>query len=505
MAAVAVWASASSAVNQRSGKKAPGQHVLLISVDGLHASDLAAWVAEHPGSTLAQLSARGTTYPRASTTVPSDSFPGLLALVTGGTPKSTGVYYDDSYDRSLFAPGNVGCTGTPGTEVVYDESIDVNPAPPPNYAHTTIDPSLLPQQKTPSGCKRVYPHSFLRVNTIFNVAHDAGLYTAWSDKHPSYDLVQGPSGDGVDDLYVPEINSVAKTEGPTQSYDSLKVQAVINEIDGRKSACGLDFNPFQACAAAPVPAILGMNFQVVSVAQKQTAKTKPPALDGGYLNSGTQFSPPLETALQFVDTSLGQMVSELDAKGLTSSTEIIVSAKHGQSPINHDLLTRLDAGTIPGILAAAGIPLAQQTADDSSLLWLADQSQTDAAVAALQASEGNGNPAHIDQILAGKKLARQYGDPATDPRVPDIIVQPENGVIYSTSLKKQAEHGGGAADDTNVALLLVKPDKTGPRQVQAPVSTTQVAPTILDYLGLDWHALQAVQQEHTQPLPASGS
>jgi predicted AlkP superfamily pyrophosphatase or phosphodiesterase len=505
LAAVATWASTSAASSTRTGAEAQGRHVLLISVDGLHASDLAAWIAEHPDSTLAKLAARGTTYPQASTTVPSDSFPGLLALVTGGTPKSTGVYYDDSYDRTLFAPGNTTCSGSPGTEVVYDESVDVNPTPPLSYAHTTIDPAQLPRQKSGSTCTPLYPHSFLRVNTIFNVARDAGLYTAWSDKHPSYDLVNGPPGDGVDDLYVPEINSVPKSEIPTQAYDTLKVEAVLNEIDGRKSACGVDFNPFLTCASAPVPAILGMNFQVVSVAQKQTATTSPPEVSGGYLNHGTQFSAPLENALQFVDHSLAHMVAELDGQGLTGSTEIIVTAKHGQSPIDADLLDRIDPATIPGILASAGIGVAQATQDDSSLIWLADQSQTATAVAALQASVSAGNPAAIDQILAGKALAKQYGDPAADPRVPDIVVQPQHGVVYSLSTKKQSEHGGGAADDTNVALLLVKPDLAGPRTVGAPVSTTQVAPTILDYLGLDPHALQAVKLEHTTALPAAGS
>jgi predicted AlkP superfamily pyrophosphatase or phosphodiesterase len=77
--------------------------VLLVSVDGLHETDLARFVETHPGSTLAALAARGIEYTNAHTTTPSDSFPGLLALVTGGTPRSTGVYYDDSYDRSLFA------------------------------------------------------------------------------------------------------------------------------------------------------------------------------------------------------------------------------------------------------------------------------------------------------------------------------------------------------------------------------------------------------------------
>ena len=82
-------------------------HVLLISVDGLHALDVARFVESHPHSALATLSAHGTTFTNARTPANSDSFPGLLALVTGGSPISHGVFYDVSYDRSLFDPTNV--------------------------------------------------------------------------------------------------------------------------------------------------------------------------------------------------------------------------------------------------------------------------------------------------------------------------------------------------------------------------------------------------------------
>jgi len=37
--------------------------------------------------------------------------------------------------------------------------------------------------------------------------------------------------------------------------------------------------------------------------------------------------------------------------------------------------------------------------------------------------------------------------------------------------------------------------------LSAPVKTTQIAPTILQLLGLDPNALQAVQIEHTAALP----
>ncbi len=106
------------------------KHVLLISIDGLHQLDLANFVASHPNSALAKLTHRGITYCHASTSKPSDSFPGLLAMVTGGSPSVTGVYYDDSsdddsYDRKLSPPG-YECATT-GIEVVYHESVDRNP------------------------------------------------------------------------------------------------------------------------------------------------------------------------------------------------------------------------------------------------------------------------------------------------------------------------------------------------------------------------------------------
>src|SRR5215510_16403990 len=70
------------------------KHVLLISVDGMHALDLTNYVATHPNSTFAQLSAQGKTFTNAYTPYVSDSFPGLSALVTGGSPITAGLWYD---------------------------------------------------------------------------------------------------------------------------------------------------------------------------------------------------------------------------------------------------------------------------------------------------------------------------------------------------------------------------------------------------------------------------
>ncbi len=453
------------------------KHVLLISVDGLHAQDLSRYVAEHPGSALAKLSGQGTSYLSAHTTSPSDSFPGMLALVTGGTPKSTGVYYDDSYDRQLAAPGS-DCK-TPGTEVVFDESVDANTDALDGGGH--IDPAKLPRDPA-NNCQPVMPHSFVRVNNIFNVAKGAGLYTAWSDKHLAYDLLRGPDGKGIDDLYTPEINSaggITDNEKKTAAYDALKVKAILNQIAGKTSGS----------KPAQVPAIFGMNFQALSVAQKTA----------GYKDAWGTPTADVAAALDFVNQSVGQMQDALKAKGLANSTVTIITAKHGQSPVDPALRRVLDSKALQAAIdAAAPGQIQQLTLDTIGLLWMKDGQQADAVAKALL---GKRQELAINHILSGEAVKAQFGDPASDSRVPDLVIVPEVGVIYTKpSATKVAEHGGFSEDDTHVALL-VSGAGVGAGKVTTPVTTTQVAPTILTLLGLDPSKLQAVGIEHTQPLP----
>jgi hypothetical protein len=99
------------------------KHVLLISVDGLHGVDVTNYLTLHPKSAFARLLQHGISYTNVSTSRPSDSSPGLVALVTGGSPRTTGVYYDDSYDRTFSPPGDLACSAT-GTETMYAENID---------------------------------------------------------------------------------------------------------------------------------------------------------------------------------------------------------------------------------------------------------------------------------------------------------------------------------------------------------------------------------------------
>jgi hypothetical protein len=515
------------------GDQKPGaRHVLLISVDGLHASDLQTWIDANSGSTLASLSARGTTYSNARATFPSDSFPGMLALATGGTSKSTGVYYDDSFDRSLYPPSDTTCSGPVGTEVIYAEPADVNPdalnGGVSSHQAASLDPTQLPRQKTATGCEPVYPNQFLRVNSIFSVIHAAGLRTAWSDKHPAYQLLNGHgTPNAIDDLFTPEVNSKAPAGSPgpvggdntssearIQAYDAPKVQAVVDEIGGKSSYC---VDEPAKCSSPGVPAIMGMNFQAVSVGQKLPNAGSPLAADGrpfigGYALDGS-FNPNLQSAMQFVDSSLGKMVDALKAGHLLDSTEIIISAKHGQSPTDPAKLHRVNPDDINALVTSstgANFPdpvtgLGQQAStvtDDVALLWLSTpfQSKSPDMVSAL------GDPANVQQfdiktVISGRRLQRMFGDPATDPRVPDAILQPNEGGLYSLSKKKVAEHGGGAPGDRHVALLVVAPGDHGADTISARVQTKQVAPTILSFLGLDPQALDAVRAEHTLVLP----
>ena len=533
------------------------QHVLLISIDGMHAVDylncatgISTTNSNQPYCpALATLGQTSVNYVAASTSKPSDSFPGLTAIVTGGSPALTGVYYDVAYSRNYNAPakttgnglGAGPCTpyGPPtGTTTEYEEGIDFNKtklnggAPGASLTDGTIasiDPQKLVRDPE-NGCAPVYPWQFVRANSIFSVVHAAGGYAAWSDKHPAYASVAsgiGPSA--LDDFYAPEINSnVVPLPGVTtptgiscakvrdkgadltawtnsfeniQCYDTLKVNAILNQIDGKNHL---------GTATTKVPTVFGMNFQAVSVGQKLIEKSN--GVTGGYLDAAGTPSAALLNEFQFVDASIATFISELNKQGLLSSTLIVITAKHGQSPIDP---SRYVGQTINGtspvtLLSNAGmIPFSESTnnptgigptEDDVSLVWLSSSFDTDAAVGILEANASATTGIGLGQIFYGPSLFLNYNDPTVDPRTPDIIVTPNVGVTYSGSHAKQEEHGGFSHDDTNVVMLLSNPSFK-PSTIRAAVGTAQVAPTILKYLGLNPNLLDAVRAEGTPVLP----
>jgi hypothetical protein len=493
------------------------RHVLLISVDGLHALDVANYVESHPNSAFAELSRHGITYTNAHTPANSDSFPGLLALVTGGSPITHGLFYDVSYDRKIFDPTNTNCSGTPGNTMVFDESIDLYKG---TLSQDVIDPTKLPRILDDGNCVPFYPHNAIRTNTIFEVVKAEGGTTAWADKHPAYDLVNGPSGKGVDDLYTPEVTNVGGLDNTvsvvcTVENDYKKVQGILNQIHGLRH----DGSP-----GSGVPTVFGMNFQAVSVGQKLakdngngtcTDDTGPlVGQPGGYKDGAGTPTDVLEYGLDKTDQALGSMIQALKDEGIYEQTLFIVSAKHGQSPINPvksnkpghfaDLVAKLsDATTNAGGIAIAAANACSTGScgfvqdDDIALIWLQDQSQTSAVASYLNA---NAKALFIEEVMAGDELTLKFNSPKKDSRTPDVIVQPIYGTVYTASTAKNAEHGGFSFGDTNVGLIVSHPDFRH-EVVKTPVSTSQVAPTILQALGLDPDDLKSVRVEGTPVLP----
>jgi hypothetical protein len=525
------------------------KHVLLLSIDGMHAVDFyncASGIAGvNNGSpycpNLAGLAQTGINYVATASSMPSDSFPGLAALVTGGSPKSTGLYYDVSYDRSLAPP--VSTTGTglaggtctpyaapPGTTTDFDQGIELDDtklnggapgASVTDGSAASIDPNKLVRDPA-NGCAPVYPWDFVRVNTIFSVVHAAGGYTAWIDKHASYSFVAGPGGRGLDDYFSPEVDSnVVALPGVTtatgvscatirdnantgswtasfqniQCYDALKVNALINQIQGLN----------HDGAPAQVPMLFGMNFQAVYIGE---SVNEPGVGSGGYQNAAALPSSALLGEIQFVDASIGNIVQALKDAGLYENTLLIITAKHGESPIDPSVYVANGSNT-PATLLGSAVPYSESplnttgigaTEDDVSVLWLAPGASVTSAV---QLLEKNAAAIGMGEIYYGPTLALNYGvgglGAGQDPRSPDIIVTPNIGMTYSGSTTMIGDHGGFGHDDTNVMLLVSNPSFS-PQTVYATTRTAQVAPTIVEALGLDAERLDAVRIEGTAPL-----
>ena len=513
--------------------------MLLISVDGLHQSDLRWFIRHNPGSELAALAARGAEYSHIQTPVPSDSDPGMTAQMTGGDPRTTGVYYDVEYNHALLEAGTTSCHGqATGADVIYDSPDDIDVTKldagqglsglPDSILQMTQTPQDLLNPATfpvdPQTCQPISPSSYLKVNTIFNVAHDDGLLTAWSDKHPVYTSFNGPEGNGITDSFDPEIDSTALKPGgmpypggiawtgdnaATMQYDSYKVQAVLNWIDG--------YNHSRS-AHVGVPAIFGMNFQTVSTAEKLPTSD---GLAGGY-EPGTNIPGPLlQRALIYIDQQLAAMVSELRSQGILGSTAIVVSAKHGQSPQDPNDLTRIDDGPIiDGINAAwqaahpgAGNVVAAGTDDDAVMMWLNPKTQQAADFVRnyLLTHPATGNTADggsrtlqqsgLRRVFAGASAARYFGVPVSDPSHPDIWGIVQHGVVYTGGTGKIAEHGGADPEDRDVPILLYAPHAVEPGVFGERLETTSIAPTIMRLLGLNPDALQAVRIQGTPILP----
>ncbi len=332
------------------------------------------------------------------------------------------------------------------------------------------------------------------------------MTTAYIEKHTSYEVLNGPSGQGLSDFYAPDCDvkaqivdgqlqnysrgvKISKDPACSEAYDDLRLTALMNQIQGKDSTGTR--NP-------GVPAIFGMNFIAVNTAQKALGYDTGITLDG---QGNEVVGGVIHNALQHTDASVGKVLQALHDTGLDKSTLVVLTAKNGDAP-------RIGAATleptynIPAALASAGIQVAHATQDDVGLFWLANQSQASQA-ASLLLTLNSSYQFHIASVLTGSSLtAAGFANPLSDDRSPDLVVQFDPGIVISDS-SKRGEHGGFSEDDTHVPLILGGgiPDALMGTTITDPVMQQQIAVTTADALGLDASLLQGAVIDGTRALP----
>jgi hypothetical protein len=440
----------------------PAARVLILNVDGLHAIDLAKWVTEHPQSHLAGLTRQGVTYTNAHTPL-GDPAVGLLSLITGGTPISTGIISSDGYDRALTPIGS-NCE-TKGTVIRLSEMIP---------AGTTVERTsgvLGPGRD----CTAPQPHQLLRVNTMFEVVHQKIGRTAWAgDSAWATDVVRGPSGRGLDD-------SCGFEQGNPRERDQVRVGDLLRWIDAK----GCDG------AAAQVPALFGMTFASVGAAQSDQHM--------GYTDALDTPSAGLTESLAFVDSAVGRIVQALKQRHLYDSTWIAVTSAYGHSPMDRRAMRIISPAHLTATVNSVQPGLAAHVCGGrTAMIWLKDSAKVQRVAKAIS---DHAAELGVQDIYFGDRLALTFNTPAKDPRMPDLILQAAPGVVWETTGSAESKARGGMLDEeTHIALLISGSQLTG-RSDPTYVPGTQLAPLLLRALGMEKFDLQALHLEHSPALP----
>jgi predicted AlkP superfamily pyrophosphatase or phosphodiesterase len=376
------------------------RHAVIVFIDGGHPELYDAQTA--PAITaLAQV---GTRFSRAEVGFPSDSMPGILGPLTGAPPAVTGVPYDDYYDRK------------------YGQAIEITEA-----IHV------------PAGRA---PHDLLRVPTLFEAARAKGLKTSFISKHVGYEILQGPSGQGVDRLALPEM---ATHKGPLVEFDAQNFVLLEEHIRTGSDVAGI-------YAIAP-----------------------------NYAMKDTGLGPETRASISAIDRAVAHLVEMLRATGRYDDTVIVITSDHGNSetPV---AVAKSGPVSIAGLLEGRGIKLAHVTYDNLALVYLADPGHRADAVAALEAADTR-QALGIERIATAEELARWQA--FTPDQMPDIVVICRPDVVYTKlPAKKRMEHGGMNPSDLRVPLVIAGPGVKHGAVVAEAVSTNSIGPTLARLLGL---------------------
>jgi len=403
LAAALSLASVTTGSAQVAYKPAQGtpKHVVMIFVDGLRADLLDPELAPH----IAALGRVGVRFANAEVGFPSDSMPGILGPLTGASPRVTGIPYDEYYDRH------------------YKLAIEITET-------VTVPPGLK-------------PHDLLRVPTIFDAARAKGLKTAFISKHAGYEILQGPSGHGLDRLELPEM---AEWKGPFKEYDAKNFELLTSWI----AKDGFD--------------IVGLYAIETNYAMK----------DNGVAAAETR------AAVADVDGQVGRLVDTLVAASRYDDTVFAVLGDHGDTDTPTGIASKGD-GSVVGFLAEKGIKVAKVTADDVMLAWLADSSQAQQAVALLDTPDSKARFG-IERILASEELKRMQD--FADDQMPDFVLLVKPGVVYTKlPSKKKAEHGGAFDSDRKVAFVMSGPGVQSGIVPEGKVNVFSLGPTVAKLLG----------------------
>lgn len=389
--------------------KGTPKHAMVLFIDGGHPELYTPDVMPN----FAALSRLGTTYTNARVTFPTDSVPGILGVFAGAPPSVTGIPYDLYYDRKA------------GKTIEMSETISV-----------------------PAG---QMPHDQVRVPTLFEAAKAKGLRTAFISKHEGYELLQGPSGKGVDLLQLPE---VARFNGTQREYDTMTFEMLRGQIYSQTP-----------------PDLYGLYVLAPSGAQKSKGVASKETLD----------------ELRVVDEQIGRTVQALIDTKQYDDTVIVITADHGNTdtPV---IVPQSGNGSIVDFLKQSGIETVHSTPDDLLMVYLRDTNQRQAAIDLLN-QPANKERFGIRTIFTQRDLEALGAAPAD--RTPDFVVIPTDGtngtrgVIYAKpDATKIAEHGGASEADYRVPLLLVGPGVPAGVVVDDPLQTLLVAPTLANILGL---------------------
>jgi len=314
------------------------------------------------------------------------------------------------------------------------------------------------------------------VNTVFEVGRANGLVTAYADKHPAYEFLNGPSGTGLSQGYFPEIASIKSSLSSEEAFDDLHWSALRNWTNGNW-ANGTK-NP------AGAPSLYGSNFQTITWAQQKA----------GYLDAnGNTPNKSLESALTEADARLGSFLNFLQSTGKLNSTLVLIGSKQGQGPINPKTLkvSNPDFGSDD-----TGVPVSFFVGEDGGVLWLEKPSDAQKAKSKLLANSSLG----ISYVLAGDEVAAAgYGSPFLDPRVPDLIIGAKVGTLWNSGFEFE-DHGGFLPQDLDVPLIAYNPNLK-PANITQVVSNRQVASTMLQALGLPLVQLDAYRLGDSPVLP----